>query len=329
MSDRSARSQEGAALLIVLLLVATLSFIVLSISDRMILASSRTANMRVRAELLWRMVGAETLARAALEAAVKTEGFKFTPDNPFFETPREVPMEGGGALISFRDATGCFNLNAFAKEQSGQRAAAPLLAELEQILGAAALENANAPRLAATIADWIDKDDFETAQGAEDGYYAGLPAPYRTPGGAISDISELRAMAGVGADEFIAIAPLLCALPGFEPAPLNINMLTPDDAALLVGLAGEDVSLAAAGAAIENRPKGGYASAEQFWSDAAFAGKQIADEARERVKLNSQYVEADVAIRFADQTAALTLLFELSENGEARLVSRRIAPVRQ
>jgi general secretion pathway protein K len=323
------RRQRGAALLIVLLLVATLSFIVMSVSDRMILASSRSANARIRAELLWRVHGAETLTAAALGQAVKADGFKFAADNPFFSQAVEIPMESGGAVIAFSDAARCFNLNSFAKDGADEKTAEARLAELRRLLEFAGPEEADPARVSAVIADWIDKDNFESAQGAEDGVYAGLPAPYRTAAGAVADISELRALAGIDADAYRRIAPLVCALPATDPASLSINMLTEKDAALLAALAGDEVPLAAAEAAIQNRPVGGWDSADQFWSDPAFAGKNISDEAKTRVKLKSQFVQADIAIRFHDQSARARLLFAVSEQGDVRLVARSLAPAFQ
>jgi len=321
--------QRGAALLIVLLLVATLSFIVMSIADRMSLASSRSANTRVRAELLWRLVGAETLVKSAIEAAVRSKGFRFVLENTFFTKTSEIPMDGGGALIRFKDATACFNVNVFARSQSAQSGGAPeaQLAEFVRLIDALNLEGDDPKRLAAVIADWIDPDDFQTPQGAEDDYYSGLPAPYRTGGGAIADVSELRAVADIDSAAFQRLRPFLCALPQTGPAPLNINMLTKEDAPILAALAGDGVALAAAEAAIENRPAGGYASPEQFWSDGAFAGKNISEEARGRVSMRSQYIEAEAAIRHHDQRMTVHLLLEVSENGEVRLVSRLLGPV--
>lgn len=318
--------QRGAALLIVLLLVATLSFIVMSISDRMILASSRAANARVRAELLWRAHGAEVLVRSAIETAASGAEFRFSPENPFFKAPIEFPMDNGGAIVDFSDATACFNVNALAQSEaaSGPGRGDRRIAELESLLNSLEFKDADPKRLAAVIADWIDADSFQTPQGAEDDYYANLPAPYRTGGGVIADPTELRAAAGVSAATYRRMRAFLCALPETELAPVNVNMLTPEAAPVLAALIGEGVSLAAIETAISNRPAAGYSSPDQFWSDAAFAGKNISEEARGRVKLRSKYVEADTAIRYHDQRMMLRLLYEVSDDGKARLVSRRI-----
>ena len=78
---RSAKmnDQKGAALLIVLLMVATLSFIALAATERTTLAAARSLNERVRSESLWYAFGAETLALAALEEAHKAREGRARP----------------------------------------------------------------------------------------------------------------------------------------------------------------------------------------------------------------------------------------------------------
>ena len=63
MSGERKSAERGAALVIVLLLVATLSFIALAISERTALSANRAVNARSRSELLWLGLGAEALAR--------------------------------------------------------------------------------------------------------------------------------------------------------------------------------------------------------------------------------------------------------------------------
>lgn len=330
MTARGARrGEKGAALLVVLMLVATLSFIVLSISERMIFASSRALNARARAELHWRIVGAESLARASLSAASSDEKFRFAMDNPFFASPHEIPMEGGAAIIAFRDASRCFNMNSLAEKTGGEAGGGKDLDngaadELGRILRAAGVANADTDAVAAVAADWIDEDSFQRPRGAEDGHYAGLPTPYRTGSALLSDQSELRAMSAIDQDAYEAMCPFLCALPVAVPSQININMLTEADGALVVGLVGEEVSLAQAQAVIGERPQGGYLTVEQFWANDVFAGKAIPETVKSRVTLESKFVEADVDIRLYDQHAQVSMLFELDGKGEVRLVSRRI-----
>jgi general secretion pathway protein K len=343
------RREEGAALIVVLLLVATLSFIVLSITDRMLIASGRATNARVRAELHWRIVGAESLVASALKTAVGAKDFRYAPDNPFFATDLDIPMEGGGAIVSFRDATRCFNINSLdeekaasagpsgsggegrvrdeegegEREESGAEPAKPA-EELARLVSRAALKDVNADAFAAVVADWIDPDSFERPGGAEDGFYTGLPTPYRSGSGALHDLSELRAMAEIDAEAYREVRPYLCVQPVADPSPVNINMLTEDDAPLLAALIGGEFSTSQADSVISDRPPGGYKDAAEFWSEDVFAGRQIPEKTKERVKVTSKYLEASAAIRFQDQTALVSMIFEVSENGEPILVARRL-----
>lgn len=326
--------QRGAALLVVLLLVATLSFIALSITDRMLIASSRSVNARVRSELLWRVFAAEALARKAIETAAQTDGFRFAADNPFFLEAQNVPMDDGGALLSFRDGSLCFNLNSLSaategtgqkKKDEGEAAAANDPAEeLDRIIDAAGLDDVKAERVVAVVRDWIDTDSFQSASGAEDDYYAGLPAPYRTGGAQLADVSELRAMSAIDAKAYQQLRPFICALPATTASAINVNMLKPADAPLLAAMVGAQMTTSAAQEVIRNRPPGGYKSVEDFWRVDAFAGKEISETTRGRARIKSDYIGVDAAVRFHDRTATLTMLFQIDGQSKARLIERQI-----
>ncbi|HBS33980.1 MAG TPA: hypothetical protein DEA50_02725, partial [Parvularcula sp.] len=57
----TAKRQRGAALVIVLMLVATLSFVMLSITTTVTTGVRRGANERLRTEMLWQAQAAERL----------------------------------------------------------------------------------------------------------------------------------------------------------------------------------------------------------------------------------------------------------------------------
>ena len=51
--------------------------------------------------------------------------------------------------------------------------------------------------IADAIVDWLDADDTERANGAESGYYSGLPQPYRPKNGPLNSLDELLLVRGV------------------------------------------------------------------------------------------------------------------------------------
>lgn len=320
-----ARGQAGAALIVVLLLVATLSFIALAISERTVLAASRSANVRLGSELFWQAAGAEALARRAIEAAMKATPGKLSSDNPLVAAPIEVPFEGGSATMTVADRTRCFNLNSLVRvdengEDSANEAAARELAEL---LAAGDAGAADATALAAAVTDWIDTNGFQEPRGAEDGFYTALPTPYRSGGALLADITELRAIAGVDRVLYGLVRPFLCANPNSAPSIPNLNMLTVADAPLLVAILAGKKTLTEAQDIVNARPPGGYDSTDIFWASNAFAGVELSDATKARVGTFSRYLEVNAAMKYYGASLDLNLMFEVNGEGRARLIARR------
>lgn len=323
---RDRNSQRGAALILVLLLVATLSFIALAMSERTVLAASRSFNARARSELLWRANGVEGLAKAAIEAALEASEGKLTRTNPLVAKQMDLPMEGGLARLRILDRTRCFNINSLVKEGSegGGVVSETAVEEFGELIRAAGADAVNVESLTAGVVDWIDADTLQEPNGAEDGVYTLLPAPYRTGAQRLADVTELRAISGVDRAAYAALRPYVCALPNSGSAPINVNMLTEADAPLILAMVKGGVSAAQIRDAIEARPPEGYAEAGDFWKNDAFEEAEIGEETRDRVKLSSRYLEVNGTIEYYGASLDLSLLFEVDENGRARLLSRRL-----
>ena len=325
------KRQQGAALVIVLLLVATLSFIVLAISETVTRAADRSIGFRARNEALWRAVGTEALAAAAIEAAFEENPERLTAESPFLAAPLEIPMEGGEAEIYFADRTRCFNLNSLVRGGPGQYAANESSAvELEAILTAAGAGAASSSELAASVIDWIDEDSVQSPGGAENNYYTARPTPYSTGSTLLADASEVRALADIDREFYRALRPWVCALPTTQSTILNVNMLTQDDAPFLVGLTRGELSASAARDVILNRPPGGYASPEAFWAAPEFealnlvSGEEGAQGLQQRVGVTSNYVGARMEVKLGDSDVQLESLFEVDGQGKTKLLSRRL-----
>ena len=315
--------QRGAALMIVLLLVATLAFVALSITEKTTLASARAFNERARSENLWRAFGAETLAAAALIAAREASPEKMSIDDPWAVEPLVVPTEEGAARIAFSDATTCFNLNSLAAvpTASGDRAPKDEFVLLARNVGLGDFEG---QRLADVITDWIDEDTSREPQGAEDNIYTALPSPYRSGGQPLASVSELRAMNGVTREIYGTLKPFLCVHKTSEPSPLNINMLTARHAPLLAAILGEAVTPSQAADLIAARPPGGYNDVSEFITPELTT--QIGAGALDagRFKVISQYVQARAEIIYDTALMEMTSEFEIADDGNVTVLRRRI-----
>ncbi len=322
--------QRGGALIMVLLLAATLSFIVLGLAQRMTVSIERTSGEAARGELIWRMMSLETLARAAIREAEKqseTAGVGFTLDHPLFARAFETPMENGSGAIRFADATRCFNLNSLVRAQSaGGRLNEDAVKEFMEIGEAVGLSASEAENIAHVVADWIDTDNIQEIGGGEDGLYMALPTPFRTGSTLLASVSELRAMDGVAAELYLALKPYLCAHPTHESSRINVNMLRPQDAPLLSGLTGGALSRLEAEEVIADRPPGGWKSVEAFWALPALAKAEIEAEIQQaRTAVASRFLEVRGWGSVNEIDIAVSLFFLTdTQSGEIELISREI-----
>ncbi|MEM9169868.1 MAG: type II secretion system minor pseudopilin GspK [Pseudomonadota bacterium] len=324
--------QRGAALLIVLFLVATLSLVLLSLSNLGIVVAERSAASRRFHEDYWRLHGIEQLAAAAIDEALQAEGGRLTRANPLFAQVYDLPMVGAVGRVAFTDATRCLNVNAFvvARDPDGAgetEAQSSTLAEWRVFTDALGFGGGGAENLGAAVTDWIDADNDALAGGAEDDFYAGLPTPYRTGGGPVRAVSELRAVAGFDAPIFRRLAPGLCALPDKQPTAINVNMLTEDDAPVLAAILGDGVTLTDARDVIASLPPDGLKAADAFWTLPRVADLPGASGRKARLGgrfvVTSQYLAARGVVENAGATSEITVIFRLT-GARPEVVSRRI-----
>jgi general secretion pathway protein K len=136
------------------------------------------------------------------------------------------------------------------------------LQQMRALMKGLAIPEADAAIISDSVADWIDSDDAPAPNGAEDGSYQGRTVPYRTAGRLIGDVSEIRAVRGMSAQFYERMRPWLCALPGAELSPINVNTLRPDQALLLTMIAPGAIPAERARALLSARPALGWASAD-------------------------------------------------------------------
>ena len=290
-------NQRGSALLIVLLLAATLSFVALSAMERTSLAAARAGNVTARSEALWRALAVEILAVAAIRTAYETNHGKMSLDDPWAAAPVDLPMDGGAARVVFTDATACFNINSLGARDD-EAAASAATVEFIRLAGHLGIGEFDARALAEAIADWIDQDTNRRPQGAEDEYYTTLPSPYRAGNAPMAAVSERRAVKGVNRDVYAE-----------RHAPVLAAML------------GDKATLQAAAEIIAARPPGGYDKVENFLATPALKALDVAGTGR--FQTTSRYVLARAEIVY--DTALLEMTSEIAVGGSgAQVILRRI-----
>ncbi len=89
-----------------------------------------------------------------------------------------------------------------------------------------------------SILDWIDPDDLNHLNGAEDNYYGSLPEPYKTKDAPFSSIEELVLVRGVTPEIFESIRNDITVYGG-EQIVVNINIASKRILSSVLGLSGE------------------------------------------------------------------------------------------
>lgn len=193
---------------------------------------------------------------------------------------------------------------------------------LRQLLGALELTELEADFLTDSIADFIDQDLRASPRGAEDSVYQARKPAHLTPSGPIADLSELRAVEGMSEPLFRAIEPYLCALPTPDPAPVNINALTPAHWPILAMVFGETIPPYSLQTLIEDRPPLGYDDLEEFWADPLLETYERSPRIRSLFAETSNYFEVDVTVFYYKTDVQMTSLLRQDSDGVVERMRR-------
>jgi general secretion pathway protein K len=195
--------QRGAALLLVLWLVAMLAALVGAFA---LIAQIE----RLQGRTLFQGVVAGQAARAGLEYAV-VRATATDPARLWLPDGRTYRWSYGGAEVEVAmvDENGKVDLNL---------ADAVLLGSLLQVVGA---EPQQAARLAGAIIDWRDTDTLtHPSGGAEDAQYAEAGLPYGAKDGPFEGKAELRQVLGMTSELYAAMSPHVTVFSGrMRPDP--------------------------------------------------------------------------------------------------------------
>jgi general secretion pathway protein K len=204
------RHSRGAALLLVLWLIALLAALVGAFA---LIAGTEHLQGRV----LVRGLVAENAARAGLEYAMVRVA-DANPRSQWLPDGRAHPWRFGDAQVEVKlvDENGKIDINQ-----------ADMLL-LGQFLKGFRLDESKASQLAAAIMDWRDPDDLtQPAGGAEDDDYASAGLPYGAKDAEFESVAELEQVLGFTPELYAQVAPYLTVFsgrarpdPAFAPAPV-------------------------------------------------------------------------------------------------------------
>ncbi|AAK22167.1 general secretion pathway protein GspK [Caulobacter vibrioides] len=317
--------EKGAALLTVMLMVAVISVIAVGVLDDIRFGVRRTLNARIASQAQWYALGAEQLARTRIAQLMDREPNKTTLEGGWNGRVISFPIEQGRMEAKLTDATGCFNLNSVVEANQGEPFRRRELGVRQFTTLLSLVGVSNGPELAENLADWMDSNDVGRAE-AEDPGYAQLAQPYRTAGGPLAEVSELRAIRGFTPSVYAALRPYVCALPTTDLSPINVNTLPPERALLLTALTEGRIGRETAARVLSGRPVNGWPDAQAFWGQQALVATPPGDVVRDQIKFRTRFFALDSQIVFADMPVFMTALFETPSASKVILAARRWTP---
>jgi len=319
-------SQRGVALVVVLLLLALMVSIAATMSERMFTQFHRATKQVNYQQAYWYSIGAEGLARTAIEQSYK-DSETINLSQAWALEEQTYPLDYGQLRGHIVDKQACFNLNVLHSVSGSEKAYVSRVFQL--LLEALDIDNYQAEVIADSTREFIDADDrVQSIYGVEDSYYESMSPAYVVPNGLIADSSELRAVQQVGGDVMYKVAPYVCALPT-DDWRLNVNTLKPEQAKLLSAMFSPNLSVSDAEAVLENRPFDGWGSVDAFLTEPQIAasGENVIEQAKGYLAVDSHYFELDVEVLVEQARVRNRSLFYSDDKQTATVIRRRFGGI--
>lgn len=324
-------SQKGVALIVILLLLAVMVSIAASMADRLFTQFKRAQNQINYQQAYWYSLGVEALAKYGIEQSYKDNPDSINLSQPWANEFDGLPLDNGSVSGRLVDAQACFNINALAgaEKNAGSSQEPFLVARFQNLLEELQVENYQAETIAQSLWEYTDSNDsVNSSSGVEDSYYESLSPAYLSANTLLADSSELRAVKDVSGDVMEKVGPMICALPTND-LRLNVNTIPVERAALLVAMFYPNLSASQAKEVLDGRGPDGWASTDDFLSQAVFAG--ISEDTRKQVKgylsVDSKYFELDAEVLVDKSRIRLRSLLFSDDKKTATVVRRRFGGI--
>ena len=195
------KSQQGIALITILMLVALATILAATIAKRQMYTSENTAYLMRQNQALLYAKSAELFFAELLQDDAKNAGQVDHLQENWVKPMPPFPVEDGYVSGVLQDESGKFNLNSLVNDEGVPNPQAKLW--FEKLLLRVGLPE----KLSEAVIDWQDADDETTgAMGAESSYYQGLTKPYLTPNSKFRSVEELKLVRGFEGNKYKLIA---------------------------------------------------------------------------------------------------------------------------
>lgn len=329
--------QQGAALLIVLFIVALAATIAADMTLNLMVQVQKSTNIQQHQQSKWYAYGAEELARKVLIEVKKDNAEVVHLGQIWAQEPEPYPVDNGYLKLGMQDLHACLNLNALAEPKtttsnpstpapatnSRQKAHEALLYLLQNIeeLGNEESEET----LADSVYDWVDKDSITTRSGAEEDEYMSLTTPYLAANTLLSSLSELRVIKGFNPIVLEKLQPYVCVIPDYTELLINVNTIKPEQALLLSAIV-EDLSLSGAEAVIAARPEKGFEKVADFEAELTKNGGKNVNTVISLFSVNSEHFQLVAQAFFNERRFSMTSILAVKDS-QVTVLARKFGGV--
>lgn len=324
------QTSRGAALVIVLFIVALAAILAVEMSANLMVQVQRSTNLQSQQQAKWYAYGAEELAIKGLIQSKKDDPEKTTLAQPWAKQGDvKYPVDNGTLSGQLTDLQACLNLNALGVEPDPNSANKTnpahkaLFAILENIEDLPSDESEEG--MADSVFDWLDKNSITYRSGAEEGEYLSRQFPYMTANSLFASVSELRLIKGFNPLVMEKVLPFVCVIPGSTLLSINVNTVTAEQALLLSGLI-DELSVSGAEAVIAARPEDGFDNIEEFFESVQQQGGKNIKAVEKLFSVKSEYFKLQTQAKFVDLRFSMTTLLYAS-SGEVTILARKFGGV--
>ena len=326
------KRSQGAALVIVLFIVALAAMLAVEMSANLMVQVQRSTNIQSHQQAKWYAFAAEELAIKAIKQTKKDDPDKIHLGQVWAQQGGvPYPVDNGTLSGTITDLQACLNLNALRTKPVQQTGSAnktnpahkALLALLENIEDLPADESEEA--MADSVYDWLDEDSITYRSGAEEDEYLSRKYPYMTANSFFASTSELRLVKGFNPLVMEKVLPFVCVIPDSELLAINVNTL-PNESAIILSSLIDGLSLSGAESVLSSRPEEGFDDMNAFFEQVNQQGAQNVEAVKDLFTINSDYFKLQTQAEFAELRFSMTTLLH-AKNGKVTILARKFGGV--
>ena len=323
--------QGGAALVIVLFVVALAATLAVEMSSRLMVQVQKSSNLQEYQQAKWLGYAAESLAKKVIIESKAKDKNKTSLDQVWAADETTFTVKGGGTISGkITDLQSCLNLNslraapapgaAATTTNDGHKALYALIDSMDD------LPIDETPQaLADSVLDWVDANSNTYRDGAEEDEYLSRSTPYLTANNLMASISELRVIKGFNPLVIKKLTPFLCVIPGSDLMAINVNTINEESSTILAALIGVDTS--AASSILSARPETGWDSFAEFYTEAKANNPTNLANPDPRIVINSNYFQLAATATYAESRFQLTTQFYVDDKDNVTILARKFGAV--